>query len=317
MTTRAGQGRVDLIALRAALPAPLRQALDDYERHLRLEANRSAHTVRAYLGDAVGLLEHLNRLGGKRVADLELATLRGWLAIQREGGAARSTLARRSAALRTFTAWAHRSGLVPDDPGALLAGPRAQHALPPVLDLAEATAAMTPAGDPDTPLARRNRLIMELLYATGIRVSELVGLDIDDVERRRRVVRVLGKGNRQRTVPYGVPAERALDSWLSGRDELVREGSGPALLLGARGRRMDPRSVRDVVHRVMAGVPGAPDIGPHGLRHSAATHLLDGGADLRSVQELLGHASLATTQLYTHVSVERLRRTFEQAHPRA
>ncbi len=318
MTARATQGRVDLVAVRAALPEALAQALEDYEQHLHLEANRSAHTVRAYVGDAVGLLDHLHRLGGTGVADLELAVLRGWLAIQRQRGVARSTLARRAAAMRTFTAWAHRTGLVGDDPGALLASPRAHRTLPPVLDLAEASAAMTPATDPDTPLGRRDRLIMELLYATGIRVSELVGLDIDDVDRHRRVVRVLGKGNKQRTVPYGVAAERALGGWLaSGRADLARAGSGPALLLGVRGRRIDPRSVRDVVHRAMAGVPGAPDIGPHGLRHSAATHLLEGGADLRSVQELLGHASLATTQLYTHVSVERLRRTYLQAHPRA
>ncbi|MDQ6850146.1 MAG: tyrosine-type recombinase/integrase, partial [Actinomycetota bacterium] len=206
---------------------------------------------------------------------------------------------------------------VAGDPGALLASPRAHRTLPPVLDVAEASAAMTLA-DPDTALARRDRLIMELLYATGIRVSEFVGLDLDDVDRQRRVVRVLGKGNKQRTVPYGTAAERALRDWLdAGRGELARDYSGSALVLGARGRRIDPRSVRDVVHRVMARVPGAPDIGPHGLRHSAATHLLEGGADLRAVQELLGHASLATTQLYTHVSVERLRRMYTQAHPRA
>ena len=157
-----------------------------------------------------------------------------------------------------------------------------------------------------------------MLYATGIRVSELVGLDIDDVDRGRRVVRVLGKGAKERTVPYGLAAERALDAWLSrGRGELVGASSGAALLLGARGGRIDPRTVRTVVHRAVAAMPGAPDIGPHGLRHSAATHLLDGGADLRMVQELLGHASLATTQLYTHISVERLRQTYARAHPRA
>jgi integrase/recombinase XerC len=167
-------------------------------------------------------------------------------------------------------------------------------------------------------LAQRDQLVVELLYATGIRVSELVGLDIDDVDRGRRVIRVLGKGAKERTVPYGVAAERALDSWLhQGRPQLVAPGAGAALLLGARGRRLDPRAARTIVHERVQSVPGVPDIGPHGLRHTAATHLLDGGADLRSVQELLGHASLATTQIYTHVSVERLRRTYMQAHPRA
>jgi integrase/recombinase XerC len=236
---------------------------------------------------------------------------------------ARTTIARRAASLRTFTAWAHQSGRTGTDPGALLASPRAHRTLPPVLDAAEAAAAMQPAPargdvDPDAPLAQRDRLILELLYATGVRVSELVGLDIDDVDRGRRVVRVLGKGAKERTVPYGLAAERALELWLRlGRPRLAGAGSRAALLLGARGARIDPRAVRTVVHRAVAAVPGAPDIGPHGLRHSAATHLLDGGADLRAVQELLGHASLATTQLYTHISVERLRQTYARAHPRA
>jgi integrase/recombinase XerC len=314
-----GIERVDVAALRAALPAELGDAVDAYERHLRLEANRSPHTVRAYLGDVVGLLDHLAKLGGRSVADLDLAMLRGWLAILRGRGAARTSLARRAAAMRTFTAWAHHSGRADTDAGALLASPRAHRTLPPVLDAAEAAAAMgSPDDPPDSTLALRDRLILELLYATGIRVSELVGLDIDDVDRSRRVVRVLGKGAKERTVPYGLAAERALEDWLSrGRRDLLGASSGAALLLGARGGRIDPRTVRTVVHRAVAGVPGAPDIGPHGLRHSAATHLLDGGADLRMVQELLGHASLATTQLYTHISVERLRQTYARAHPRA
>jgi integrase/recombinase XerC len=318
--TRRGATRVDLVATRAALPPRLAEATDAYERYLRLELNRSAHTVRAYLGDVVGFLDHLNRLGGRSVGDIELATLRGWLAIQRNSGVARSTLARRSASLRTFTAWARRAGLVATNPGQLLASPRAHHTLPPVLRADEATAVMEAEADTAEPtaLGRRDRLVVELLYATGIRVSELVGLDLDDIDRGRRVLRVLGKGAKERTVPYGLAAERALDDWLkNGRAELARQGSGPALLLGARGGRLDQRAVRAIVHRRVAAVPGAPDLGPHGLRHSAATHLLDGGADLRSVQELLGHASLATTQLYTHVSVERLRQTYARSHPRA
>ncbi|MGH8963577.1 MAG: tyrosine recombinase XerC [Jatrophihabitantaceae bacterium] len=310
--------RVDLLALRGALPTSMAEAVDAYERHLRLELNRSAHTVRAYVGDVVGLLDHLARLGGRRVGDLDLATLRGWLAIQRNRGAARTTLARRSAALRTFSAWACRSGLADTDPGQLLSSPRAHRTLPAVLHVDEAAAAMQADPPEPTALGRRDRVIVELLYATGVRVSELTGLDVDDVDRERRVLRVLGKGAKERTVPYGLAAERALDDWLrAGRPELAREGSGAALLLGARGARIDPRTVRTVVHRRVASVAGAPDLGPHGLRHSAATHLLDGGADLRTVQELLGHASLATTQIYTHVSVERLRSVYAQAHPRA
>jgi integrase/recombinase XerC len=308
--------RSELVTLRAGLPPRLAAAVDDFERHLRLERDRSAHTVRAYVGDVVGLLDHFARLGGRSPQALDLAVLRGWLGVQVAGGAARSTLARRAAALRTFTAWAHAQGLVDADPGQLLASPRAHRTLPPVLSVAQAATMLEQADE--TPVGRRDTLVLELLYATGIRVGELTGLDVDDVDRGRRVVRVLGKGRKQRTVPYGLAAERALDGWLRyGRPLLAGPGSGAALLLGVRGRRIDPRTVRDVVHRGVRRVPGAPDIGPHGLRHSAATHLLDGGADLRTVQEVLGHSSLATTQLYTHISVERLRSVYRQAHPRA
>jgi integrase/recombinase XerC len=299
-------------------------AVHEYQSYLELEANRSAHTVRAYVGDAVGLLDHLHRLGGESVADVDLPVLRGWLAVLQRRGAARSTVARRGASLRTFTGWAHRTGRLDSDPGRRLASPRPRRTLPPVLRTDQAVALMDGGTEPgaagrdaDT-IELRDRLTVELLYATGIRVAELTGLDIDDVDRGRRLVRVLGKGAKERSVPYGLAAERALEDWLTrGRPALANVSSGPALLLGVRGRRIDPRTVRALVHRRLALVAGAPDLGPHGLRHTAATHLLDGGADLRTVQELLGHASLATTQIYTHVSVERLRATFVQAHPRA
>lgn len=310
-------GRGSMAAVRGNLPSALGDAVAAFERHLRLERNRSEHTVRAYVGDIVSLLEHLRRLGGLEVADLDLRTLRGWLAMLHARGAARSTLARRAASVRTFTAWALATGLAATDPGQSLASPRPHRVLPHVLGADEAGALMELPTD-DTAIGRRDRLIVELLYATGIRVSELVSLDIDDVDRSRRVLRVLGKGRKERTVPYGQAAERALDEWLrSGRPELAVEGSGAALLLGRRGRRLDQRAARRVVHDHAAQLPAAPQLGPHALRHSAATHLLDGGADLRVVQELLGHASLATTQIYTHVSAERLLRAYTQAHPRA
>jgi integrase/recombinase XerC len=335
VVTEAGSTR----AQRAALPPALAEALTDFERHLSLERARSAHTVRAYLGDLSSLLDHAAHLGARTVSDLELDVLRSWLARQRTAGSARSTLARRAAAARSFTAWCYKTGRHRADVGALLASPRPHRTLPAVLGRDEALAlatvttpspttasSATPAAAPPAgqhagtaeALARRDRLIVELLYATGIRVGELVGLELDSVDRHRRVVRVLGKGNKERVVPYGVPADDALGEWLdASRPLLAGPGSGSALLLGLRGRRIDPRTVRTVVHRRVAAVPGAPDIGPHGLRHSAATHLVEGGADLRTVQEILGHASLATTQLYTHVSVERLQATYRQAHPRA
>lgn len=303
--------------------------LEAFARHLRLERNRSEHTVRAYLGDVASLLDHARRMKRAGVAELDLAVMRSWLARQRATGSARSTLARRAAAARTFGAWCYATGRSTIDPGALLVSPRPHRTLPAVLDTAQAATLMesgpmkraADAPDWDTPSAAvtaRDRLVVELLYATGARVGELVGLDCADVDSSRRVLRVTGKGNKQRTVPYGVPAQRALHEWLhTGRPALVTTNSRDALLLGVRGGRLDQRAARRIVHERIAGVHGAPDIGPHGLRHSAATHLLEGGADLRVVQELLGHASLATTQIYTHVSVERLRTTFERAHPRA
>ncbi|MDV2475882.1 tyrosine recombinase XerC [Rhodococcus zopfii] len=304
------------------LPAPLAVHLEEFAEHLELQGGRSANTVRAYTTDIRSLLEHLESMHpGARIADLTLDVLRAWLAAQVTAGAARTTLARRTSTARTFTAWLVRTSRLDHDPAARLVAPRAHRVLPAVLRTDQARelmeAAESGAAEQD-PVAIRDRLIVELLYATGIRVGELCGLDIDDVDADRRVLRVLGKGNKERVVPYGVPAAAAIEEWLlRGRPALVRPTSGPALLVGKRGGRIDQRQVRTVVHDAVTAVPGAPDLAPHGLRHSAATHLLEGGADLRVVQEVLGHASLATTQLYTHVSVARLRAAHEQAHPRA
>ncbi len=303
---------------RAALPPALAAALEGYEQALREERDLSDHTVRGYVTDAVWLLDHLARPGGTRVDELDLAVLRSWLAQGRTRGASRATTARRAAAARSFTAWLRRSGVTTEDVGLRLVSPKAHRTLPDVLAPDQARAVVESAAGADDPVGLRDAVVLELLYASGIRVSELVGLDVDDVDRGRRLLRVLGKGRKERSVPYGAPAEQALDPWLTrGRPALATPDSGPALLLGLRGRRLDPREARRTVHAAVARAPGAPDVGPHGLRHSAATHVLEGGADLRSVQELLGHASLATTQIYTHVTVERLRAVHAQAHPRA
>ncbi len=292
-------------------------ALARFADYLTAERGRSDHTVRAYLGDVEDLRRHCASRGRVDIGELSLTALRGWLADMERRGLARSTMARRAASARVFTEWASHRGLLEADVGDRLASPRRARRLPTVLTQDQA-ASLLDSLDDTSALGLRDRAMVELLYATGVRVSELARLDIDDVDSGRRTVRVHGKGGRQRVVPYGVPAERALGAWRSeGRPHLAREGSGPALFLGERGGRIDPRTVRRVVHDSLARVEGLPDLGPHGLRHSAATHVLEGGADLRAVQELLGHASLATTQVYTHVSVERLRATFEQAHPRA
>lgn len=299
------------------LPPAMLAAVDEFAADLAAVRNRSEHTVRAYVADVVSLLDHAVRMGHSSPAGLDVVVLRSWLARLRTIGAARSSLARRAAAARTFTAWAHRRGLAATDAGARLASPKAGRELPAVLRPEQATALVLAPGDEAAAVPLRDRLVLELLYATGIRVGELCGLDVGDVDRGRRVVRVLGKGAKERSVPYGLPAEQALDGWLRlGRPDLIAPHSGEALLLGARGGRLQPA----VVRRIVSGYARALDLpptGPHGLRHSAATHLLEGGADLRAVQEVLGHASLASTQIYTHVSVERLRAAYQQAHPRA
>jgi integrase/recombinase XerC len=304
------------------LGGPFTALLEDYLRHLRLNRDFSSHTVRAYAGDVAGFLVHLQRLGATTLDDASLQSVRSWLAKQASLGLARATLQRRAAAVRMFCRWAHQEGHASGNAAAKLRSPRTVRTLPLTLEPPEAAemlaAAIAVAGESGEPAALRDAAILELLYATGIRVSELVGLDIDDLDRDRGTVRVFGKGRKERSVPVGSPALRALDAWLGRpRSSLVTAESGAAMFIGNRGRRIDSRVVRRIVHRGLKVVDGAPDLGPHGLRHAMATHLLEGGADLRSVQEILGHASLATTQIYTHVTNERLRSAYQQAHPRA
>jgi integrase/recombinase XerC len=326
------------------LPEPMTVALTAFGRHLGSERGLSPHTVRAYLGDISALLAFAAQDGCGEVADLDIAVLRGWLGSQHRAGQARASIARKAASARAFTAFAHRRGLLAADVGAQLASPKVHRRLPEVLaqeQIAAVLAAGPRSAEPGSTGPRRNAdraavadalalrdyAILELLYASGIRVSELCGLDSGDLDTSRRTVRVLGKRSKERVVPVGIPAVRAVLAWLEqGRPIVLAEGGRPgthgpapgnALFLGARAGRVDPRTVRRVVHDRIAAAGSVPDTGPHGLRHTAATHLLEGGADLRSVQEMLGHASLATTQLYTHVSIDRLISVYHQAHPRA
>lgn len=295
------------------------EAIDAFTVHLRDERGRSPHTVRAYLGDVRSLADFCLERDVPTVSDLDLSVMRAWLARMNSDGQSRASIARRAASARAFTGWCRQRGRLAVDPGQRLASPQVRHRLPTVLDEGQAEQVMEHvaiAADDGDPCALRDRSIVEFLYATGIRVSELCGIDLDAIDAERRVVQVFGKGNKERVVPFGLPAWRALQEWLAVRESLVGPTSGRALFLGARGGRIDQRTVRRVVEHVTQAA-GVPRMAPHGLRHTAATHVLSGGADLRAVQELLGHASLATTQRYTHVSVERLRRTFNQAHPRA
>jgi len=318
------------------LPAALGNALADFSRHLAAERSLSPHTVRAYQGDILSLLDFAAQQGIAHPGELDLTTLRGWLATQYASGAARTTIARRGAAARTFTAYAHRQGWLATDPGPRLASPKARRTLPQVLRKDEINRALADtehsaaqgqgAADGNdriaAALAIRDAAVLELLYATAIRVSELCGLDTDGLDASRRTVRVLGKGSKERVVPVGIPAMRAVARWQErGRPVLASDRSGAALFLGARGGRLDPRAARRAVYAQFGGaharLDGVKAVGPHAIRHTAATHLLEGGADLRSVQEFLGHATPATTQIYTHVSAERLKATYRQAHPRA
>ncbi len=297
------------------------QALADFGRYLTAERARSGHTLRAYLSDLRSLLEYAASEGVSNLPGLELGTLRRWLGAQSQAGISRATLARRSATARSFTTWAMREDLIETDPALRLRAPKAEKSLPGVLQsqqLLRLLNSLAEAAADGSPVPVRNRAMVELLYATGLRVGELAALDVDDLNPDRRTLRVVGKGNKERTVPYGVPAAVAVDDWLRRARPLLAKGqSGPALFLGARGNRVDQRQVRTVVNALFEALGDTSATGPHALRHTTATHLLDGGADLRAVQEILGHSSLATTQIYTHVSVERLRSSYQQAHPRA
>lgn len=295
---------------------------DAFLKYLEAERNLSVHTIRAYLGDLDSFFEHLEKLDVTDFAKLELSHIRSWLANQQVKGGARTTLSRRAVSIRLFTKWATKKGYLVKDVGATLATPKGARTLPEVLNVADTGVAMdalaTRVAEEDGPLAKRDCAMVEVLYASGARVSELCGLDLQDIDYERNTIRVIGKGNKERTIPLGNPAMRALDRWLKeGRPSLAGDKSDRAVFLGARGKRIDQRTVRTVVYHALEALEGAVKLGPHALRHSAATHLLEGGADLRTVQEILGHASLATTQIYTHVSTERLQKAFKQAHPRA
>ncbi|MFJ4997187.1 tyrosine recombinase XerC [Microbacterium sp. NPDC088619] len=288
--------------------------------HLSLVRRLSSATVRAYRSDLRDLAETVGEL---ELDQVTLETLRDWLWRATQRGDARSTLARRAAAARSFFSWAQEQQLVDHDPSLRLMAPKRGRTLPTIASqdamttLLDAQRRAAAAGE---PIPLRDHAILELLYGAGIRVSELCGLDVDDLDLDRGTARVLGKGSKERVVPYGVPARDAVGSYLSrGRPSLAARTArpSPALFLGSRGARIGPRAVYSLVAEVLAPFVGADTVGPHALRHTAATHLLDGGADLRAVQEILGHASLGTTQIYTHVSAERLTATYRLAHPRA
>ncbi len=298
------------------------KVLGEYTHHLTKERSLSEHTTRAYLGDLTSFFDNLELQKVDDLSEVTIAHIRSWLATQQVKGGARTTLSRRAVSIRLFTKWATKKGFLAKDIGLTLATPKGHRTLPEVLSISDATVAMdslaTRVAEEESATSIRDCAILEVLYASGARVSELCGLDLDDIDYQRNTILVLGKGNKERTIPLGNPAMKALNNWIkNARPEIVNGRSGEAVFLGIRGKRIDQRTVRTVVYEALEALEGAQRLGPHALRHSAATHLLEGGADLRTVQEILGHASLATTQIYTHVSTERLQKAFKQAHPRA
>ncbi|MFC5503588.1 tyrosine recombinase XerC [Lysinimonas soli] len=309
----------------------LRAAIEGFSRHLTVDRGFSEHTVRAYRGDLADLASFVEATATDPAAsnpepfdvrELDLELLRDWLWAATGAGLAKSTMARRTAAARAFTKWLVSTGAVPADAAARLKAPRPEQHLPRVLTrgqmgaIFEGLAARAASGD---PVAVRDLAIVELLYASAMRVSELTGLRLGDIDRSRLTARVLGKGGKERVVPFGVPASRALERYLDAARPILRADHAEtgALFLNSHGAAMNTRSVYELVARILHDVPGSGPSGPHAFRHTAATHLLDGGADLRAVQEILGHASLSTTQIYTHVSAERLKQSYASAHPRA
>ncbi|NQD40591.1 tyrosine recombinase XerC [Glutamicibacter halophytocola] len=318
--------------------AKFSEPVADYLEYLQRERGRSENTLRAYDVDLRNLGQFLNEhAGDPALKQISVQMLRDWLAYLHESAVSRTTLARRISAVKNFFAWALKNHLVENDPALRLAAPKKERRLPHILQPSQIDRLLSEHAGPteeneaarqkgdgiyQDPKARaiqcRDRVIAELLYASGLRISELVALDISDIDFERRTLRVLGKGNKERMVPFGKPAERVIIEWIrSYRRVVAAEQAGDALLVGVRGSRLNVRQAREVIASALRSLGDTSASGPHALRHTVATHLLDGGADLRAVQEFLGHASLATTQLYTHVSVDRLRQSYRQAHPRA
>lgn len=287
-------------------------AVEDFVEYAELVLGRSPNTVKGYVADLKGLEGYADTFDA-----FTLDALRRWLADAMSAGKSRATLARRTAAARAFSTWAYRQGYISTDAAARLKAPKVNRPLPTVVK-GERAGELVEAGTADDAHPAeylRDRAMLELLYATGIRVGELTGLNLGDVDLARGLAHVTGKGNKQRVVPFGDEAAAAVSEWLEfGRAELA--GDTQAMFVGSRGGRIDQRQVRRIVERAGQRA-GVENVSPHTLRHTTATHMLEGGADLRVVQEMLGHTSLQTTQIYTHVSAQRLKRVYDQAHPRA
>lgn len=309
------------------------RALEAYERYLTYELHRSPETMRAYLADLRDFFDYARRHGTTHLSHITLELLRGWLATHHQKQAARSSMARRTSSIRSFFLWAEEEELIATNPALKLSTPKKTSYLPPVLSahhMENLTQTLHRALglDPLNPRLLRLNAAVEVLYATGIRISELTGLDLTSIDRQGRTLRVIGKGNKERVVPFGPQAMKALSLWVAqGRPQWLPQASTEyphtqpepqyALFIGPKGKRANARQIRADLTRLLETLDNTDASGAHIFRHTAATHMVDGGADIRAVQEFLGHSSLATTQVYTHVSVDRLAQVYSRAHPRA
>jgi integrase/recombinase XerC len=289
------------------------KSIQDFTDFLTLSARKSPQTVKAYVGDVQSFLEYATAITSD-IADIDQYVIREWLASDYEHHQA-STIGRRIASIRAFFKWAKSAGIVTVNPALAIKTPKKPQSLPKFLSQKQMTQMLQ--RESDEVIAVRDIAILELLYATAIRVSELCGLDIADINFQEMSIKVIGKGNKERIVPFGAPCRGAIEKWISLRSSIKSVEKQPALFLGARGKRIDPRVVREVVYKTIEALGEIEKLGPHAIRHSAATHMMESGADLRTLQEILGHSNLSTTQIYTHVSVKRLQDVFNQAHPRA
>lgn len=289
------------------------KSIQDFTDFLTLSARKSPQTVKAYVGDVQSFLEYATAITSD-ITDIDQYVIREWLASDYEHHQA-STIGRRIASIRAFFKWAKSAGIVTVNPALAIKTPKKPQSLPKFLSQKQMTQMLQ--RESDDVIAVRDIAILELLYATAIRVSELCGLDIADINFEEMSIKVIGKGNKERIVPFGAPCRGAIEKWISLRSSIKSVEKQPALFLGARGKRIDPRVVREVVYKTIEALGEIEKLGPHAIRHSAATHMMESGADLRTLQEILGHSNLSTTQIYTHVSVKRLQDVFNQAHPRA
>ena len=298
------------------------KTLEKFLDYLIIEKNRSDNTIRSYQTDIELLFEFLTSRGLSSFKEIQTDFIKEWIVSLKKNNISNTTISRRISSIKVFFNFLVKNNLIEINPTLKIIAPKLNKVLPNILGQKQADQLLTQAAiyevqEESQEVRIRDYAILEVLYSTGIRVSELVGLDVEDINFSNLTLKVLGKGKKERFVPFGIPAREAIDKYLKDSRNSLNDKNSQALFLGLRGKRLNVRQVRRILNKAMDQIENSKEVSPHDLRHSAATHMLEAGADLRIVQELLGHSSLATTQKYTHVTIERLREVFANAHPRA